>query len=58
MKLFNNVAVIGFGTMGGGIAQVIAQSGRSVIVLENEQARIEAGLIVTSTAWMLPTPTA
>lgn len=43
MTLFDNVAVIGFGTMGGGIAQVIAQSGRSVIVLESDQARLDAG---------------
>lgn len=44
MQIFKNVAVIGFGTMGGGIAQVIAQSGRSVIVLENDQTRIDAGI--------------
>jgi 3-hydroxybutyryl-CoA dehydrogenase len=43
MTLFDNIAVIGFGTMGGGIAQVIAQSGRSVTVLESEQARLDAG---------------
>jgi 3-hydroxybutyryl-CoA dehydrogenase len=38
------VAVLGFGTMGAGIVQVVAQSGRQVVVLESEPARIEAGL--------------
>jgi 3-hydroxybutyryl-CoA dehydrogenase len=37
------VAVLGFGTMGAGIAQVLAQSGRSVVVLEADEARIKAG---------------
>ena len=44
MKTFTNVAVIGFGTMGGGIAQVFAQSGRNVVVLETDESRINAGL--------------
>ncbi len=44
MTLFENTAVVGFGTMGGGIAQVIAQSGRRVTVLESESSRIDAGL--------------
>lgn len=43
MTLFERVAVIGYGTMGGGIAQVVAQSGRSVVVLENDQGRLDAG---------------
>lgn len=43
MALFERVAVLGFGTMGGGIAQVVAQSGRSVVVLESDQGRIDAG---------------
>ncbi len=43
MAIFQKVAVLGFGTMGGGIAQVVAQSGRDVIVLESEQSRIDAG---------------
>jgi 3-hydroxybutyryl-CoA dehydrogenase len=43
MTLFDHVAVIGFGTMGGGIAQVIAQSGRTVTVLESDQGRLDAG---------------
>ncbi|MER2133301.1 MAG: 3-hydroxyacyl-CoA dehydrogenase family protein [Arthrobacter sp.] len=43
MAIYERVAVLGFGTMGGGIAQVVAQSGREVWVLENEQSRIDAG---------------
>lgn len=44
MTDFANVAVIGFGTMGGGIAQVFAQSGRNVVVLESDKSRIGAGM--------------
>lgn len=43
MQAFRTVAVLGFGTMGSGIAQVVAQSGRTVVVLEADQARISAG---------------
>jgi 3-hydroxybutyryl-CoA dehydrogenase len=43
MSRFGKVAVLGFGTMGGGIAQVVAQSGREVIVLETDQSRLDAG---------------
>lgn len=44
MSLFEKTAVLGFGTMGAGIAQVVAASGRSVIVLESEDARLDAGM--------------
>lgn len=43
MTRYEKVAVLGFGTMGGGIAQVVAQTGRTVIVLESDQARLDAG---------------
>ncbi|WP_106815076.1 3-hydroxyacyl-CoA dehydrogenase family protein [Microbacterium timonense] len=43
MTLFGNTAVVGFGRMGGGIAQVIAQSGRNVTVLESDSGRVDAG---------------
>jgi len=43
MADFERVAVLGFGTMGAGIAQVVAMSGREVTVLEAGQDRIEAG---------------
>lgn len=43
MRTFPRVAVLGFGTMGAGIAQVVAASGRDVAVLETEQARIDRG---------------
>lgn len=39
----NTVAVLGFGTMGAGIAQSVAQSGRQVLVLETTEGRIKAG---------------
>lgn len=36
--------LLGFGTMGAGIAQVLAASGRDVVVLETDQGRLDAGL--------------
>lgn len=39
----DTVAVLGFGTMGAGIAQSIAQSGRKVLVLETTEDRIKSG---------------
>ncbi|MEV4734757.1 3-hydroxyacyl-CoA dehydrogenase family protein [Saccharopolyspora sp. NPDC049426] len=44
MSEIHNVAVLGFGTMGAGIAQVVAQSGRPVTVLETDQDRVRAGV--------------
>ena len=38
-----NVAVLGLGTMGAGIAQVCAQAGREVVVLEESEERLEDG---------------
>lgn len=43
MSRFDKVAVLGFGTMGGGIAQVVAQSGRTVTVLETERRQLDNG---------------
>ena len=43
MRSFHRVAVLGFGTMGAGIAQVVAASGRDVVVLETDQERIDRG---------------
>jgi len=43
MLEFEKVAVLGFGTMGTGIAQLAAQAGCEVTVLETDQARVEAG---------------
>lgn len=40
---FPHVGVLGFGTMGAGIAQLVAQSGREVTVLETNQTRIDDG---------------
>ncbi len=40
---FARTSVVGFGTMGAGIAQVLAQSGRAVTVLELDTGRLENG---------------
>jgi len=40
---FERVAVLGFGTMGAGIAQVVARSGRGVTVLETGDDRLADG---------------
>jgi 3-hydroxybutyryl-CoA dehydrogenase len=45
---FRTVGLLGFGTMGAGIAQVLAASGRDVAVLETDQARIDAGTAVVA----------
>lgn len=44
MNDFHKIGLLGCGTMGSGIAQVFAASGRDVIVLETGQGRIDAGL--------------
>lgn len=41
---FTTVGLLGLGTMGAGIAQVFARSGRDVVVLEADENRIAAGL--------------
>jgi 3-hydroxybutyryl-CoA dehydrogenase len=43
MTVFERVGVLGFGTMGAGIAQLAAASGRHVIVLETDTGRLDAG---------------
>jgi 3-hydroxyacyl-CoA dehydrogenase len=40
----NNVAVVGAGTMGGGIAMVFANAGISVLLKESDQAALDRGL--------------
>ncbi|WKN61046.1 3-hydroxyacyl-CoA dehydrogenase family protein (plasmid) [Rhodococcus opacus] len=40
---FSTIGLLGFGTMGAGIAHVLASSGRKVIVLDTDQDRLEAG---------------
>lgn len=44
MPEFDRIAVIGCGTMGRGIAQVAAQAGASVTVIEADQALLDAGI--------------
>jgi 3-hydroxybutyryl-CoA dehydrogenase len=44
MPVFESTAVLGFGAMGSGIAQVVAASGRQVLVLESDLDRLEAGM--------------
>jgi 3-hydroxybutyryl-CoA dehydrogenase len=41
---FDTVGLLGLGTMGAGIAQVLAASGRTVRVLEVDQAHLDAGI--------------
>jgi 3-hydroxybutyryl-CoA dehydrogenase len=43
MGTFDRVAVLGYGTMGAGIAQVCAQAGCDVVVLEPDQEQLDAG---------------
>ncbi len=40
---FEKVGVLGAGQMGGGIAQVVAQSGRTVLLADMDEAHAEAG---------------
>lgn len=44
MPTFQSAAVVGLGLMGRGIAQVIAQAGVPVVVLEADQSRLDAGV--------------
>ena len=44
MANFEKVAILGFGTRGAGIAETVAASGRSVIVLENDHERVKTGM--------------
>ncbi|BCJ68000.1 3-hydroxyacyl-CoA dehydrogenase family protein [Polymorphospora rubra] len=48
MNQFHRIAVVGLGTMGSGIAQVFAASGRDVVALETDQVRAEAGIAAIS----------
>ena len=43
MARFDRVGVLGYGTMGAGIAQVCAQAGCEVVVLEAGDAQLDAG---------------
>ena len=43
MTEFQRFGLLGFGTMGAGVAQVLAASGRDVIVVEIDTARLDAG---------------
>lgn len=44
MNQFRRIGVVGLGTMGSGIAQVFALSGRDVVAVEADRARAEAGI--------------
>lgn len=48
MNQFHRIGVVGLGTMGSGIAQVFAASGRDVVAVEADQARAEAGIAALS----------
>ena len=49
---FSKVGVVGLGTMGAGIAEVLARSGLQVVGVEHDQAGVERarGHLATSTA--------
>jgi len=40
----NKVGVLGAGTMGGGIAQVVAQAGLQVVLLDVSEALVKGGV--------------
>ena len=50
-RAVRNAAVIGFGTMGGGIAMSFANTGIPVIVYEKEQAALDRGLAICRRNW-------
>jgi 3-hydroxybutyryl-CoA dehydrogenase len=44
MMIINRVGILGAGTMGGGIAQVVAQAGFQVLLLDLSEALVKAGV--------------
>ncbi|GAA4728022.1 3-hydroxyacyl-CoA dehydrogenase NAD-binding domain-containing protein [Nocardioides endophyticus] len=44
MEEIHRVAVLGCGTMGAGIAQVVAATGREVTIVDTDSERVEAGI--------------
>ena len=51
VRAINSAAVIGFGTMGGGIAMSLANAGISVTVFEKDQAALDRGLAMCRRNW-------
>jgi 3-hydroxyacyl-CoA dehydrogenase len=51
MRRIDRVAVIGFGTMGGGIAMSFANAGMPVRVLETKPAALEGGMMTCRRNW-------
>ena len=53
---FSTVGVVGLGTMGAGIAEVLARSGLQVVGVEHDEAGLERGLghLAASTARAVP----
>ena len=51
VRSIERVAVIGFGTMGGGIAMTLANAGIPVRVLETSEAGLERGLAMCRANW-------
>lgn len=50
-RSIKSAAVIGFGTMGAGIAMSLANAGLPVLVLERDDASLERGLATTRAYW-------
>ncbi|NUR26677.1 MAG: hypothetical protein HOV83_12690, partial [Catenulispora sp.] len=48
---FPTVGLLGLGSTGAGIAQVFAASGRHVVVLETDRARLDAGLAAVAASF-------
>ena len=48
MKFMKNVAVIGAGTMGNGIAQVVAGCGTKVVMVDISQASLDKAMATIS----------
>ena len=51
LRRIRSTAVLGFGTMGGGIAMSIANAGLQVVIHEKDQAAIDRGLAICRRNW-------
>jgi 3-hydroxyacyl-CoA dehydrogenase len=50
-RVIKSTAVLGFGTMGGGIAMSIANAGLQVVIYEKDQAAVDRGLATCRRNW-------
>ena len=47
----NKIGVLGAGTMGAGIAQICAQAGYQVVLIDIEQTMLDKGLKTINKSW-------